>query len=256
MQGADYIFCFQDKNYRFWQPDSDGKIVCTAQPYFIDFAPVEWEGIEITDVLNERYWGADRSVTSNFSNVFDAAQILKHIFYKLGNEEEVYFTILSQELEYLPGVSYGYWYRQIFRGEVDLSEFSHEGAKVNIRCLEEGLVKYLKSNENTVYEFPMNVPEAINVKMDGINLKNIKWFGTADESANVSIAGVGPTTKTRYYPITYIHTQVDGTNVNLNAQTITMSEFVGITYSTSDQWFLEAIADTTINISITDFRGG
>ncbi len=36
--------------------------------------------------------------------------------------------------------------------------------------MEDGLAKFLKANENTVYEFPMNVPDAINIKMDGINL--------------------------------------------------------------------------------------
>lgn len=66
--------------------------------------------------------------------------------------------------------SYGYWYRLIYKGDIDLSTFNHAGAKVTCNTLEDGLPKFLKANEATVYELPFDVPEAINVKMDGILL--------------------------------------------------------------------------------------
>lgn len=76
--------------------------------------------------------------------------------------------------------SYGYWYKQIYRGEVDLSEFKHDGAKVTCTTLEDGLAKYLKANENTIYELPLKDSNAVTVKMDGINLHNKANYTTVD----------------------------------------------------------------------------
>ena len=84
-------------------------------------------------------------------------------------------TTASMELVNVNGTTeygYGYWYKQRFRSEVDLSTYSHEGASVKATNLEDGLPKYLRANENTVEEFPMSVDDAINVKMDGIILHN------------------------------------------------------------------------------------
>jgi hypothetical protein len=65
---------------------------------------------------------------------------------------------------------YGYWYKQRFRGEFDLTTYSHEGAKVKCTTLEDGLAKYLKSNEAVFLELPLDVDEAVTVKLDGIKL--------------------------------------------------------------------------------------
>lgn len=76
--------------------------------------------------------------------------------------------------------SYGYWYKQIYCGQIDLSSYNHKGAKVTVTTLEDGLPKYLKANENTTLELPMNVPEAIFWKADGIVLKNRATFLVGD----------------------------------------------------------------------------
>lgn len=170
MQGPDYIFAFQSKDFSFWQPDANNKIVLKNKPYLLDFSPEGWDDIAIQNILNKRYWGIDRSVTIPLSYVQDGAKILKNIVLNKGIEESVYLVIARQELEYIPGESYGYWYKQIYRAEVDFSTYDHSGVKVTCNTLEDGLPKYLKANENTTYEFPMNVPEAIFVKMDGIKL--------------------------------------------------------------------------------------
>ena len=68
--------------------------------------------------------------------------------------------------------NYGYWYKQFYRAEIDLSTFKHDGPKVSCNTLEDGLAKFLKANENTVYEFPVNIPEAVTILSDGINLHN------------------------------------------------------------------------------------
>lgn len=172
MQGVDFLFAIQDKDYNFWQIDAIGNVIRSAAPYFLNFSPAGWDDISISNIRNKRYWGIDRTVTVPLAYVEDGATILKHIFYTLGIEEEVYLSLANQKLDYDPGVNYGYWYDLIFRGEVDLSTFNHAGARVTCSSVESGLPKYLKSNENTVYEMQMKVANAIYVKMDGINLHN------------------------------------------------------------------------------------
>jgi hypothetical protein len=177
MSGSDYIFCFQDKQNHFWKVDSSGKVVLSNDPYFLDFAPDGWANIAIQNIRNKRLWGVDRSVTLPLAYVQDAANILKYIFYTLGIEETVYLIIAKQTLDYLPGVNYGYWYKQLYKGEIDFSTFVHDKAKITCTTLEDGLPKYLKSNESTVYELPMSVPEAVNVELDGIStIQKANWI--------------------------------------------------------------------------------
>jgi hypothetical protein len=77
--------------------------------------------------------------------------------------------------------TYGFWYKQIFRSQLDLTTFAHTGSKVACTCLEDGLPKYLKANESTVFEFPMEVPDAIWVKMDGINMHDSLNYKDVDQ---------------------------------------------------------------------------
>jgi len=172
MQGPDFIFALQSKTHGFWQVDSTGRVINSNAPYFVEYAPDGWYDIAIQNIRNRTLWGTDRSVTIPLNYVKDAAKILKHIFYKLGTEEQVYLVIAQQKLDYTPGVEYGFWYKKCYRGEVDMSTFNHAGLKVTCTTLEDGLPKYLKANLNTTYEIPMNVADAINVKFDGINLRN------------------------------------------------------------------------------------
>lgn len=176
MQGPDLIFFFQDSLHRFWNVLSNGDVELNANPYPLQFSPDGWQETGVKNVRNRRYWGIDRMVSSDFKYVEDAAKILKHILYTRGIEESVFLVICEQNLQYDAGVSYGYWYKQIFRSEIDLSTFEHNGAYVTCATVEEGLAKHLKANENTPYEFDLSVPDAITVKMDGvIQLEKVRY---------------------------------------------------------------------------------
>ena len=170
--GADILFFLQDSQFRFWSLDSTGAVALSAQPYALVYSPDGWDDISIRNVRNKKYWGIDRSVSIPFKYVEDAAKILKYIFYNRGAEESVYLVICEQQLFYDPGVAYGYWYKQIFRSEIDLSQFDHTGALVTVPTAEEGLAKHLKANENTVYELPLDTADAVSVEMDGVILEN------------------------------------------------------------------------------------
>jgi hypothetical protein len=176
MQGNNYIFALQDKANNFYQIDKDGNVTVNSTPYFLDFSPSGWDEIAIQIIRNKNYFGVDRSVSIPLAYVKDGCKILKHILYNFGIEESVYLIIGSQKLDYTAGVNYGFWYKQIYKGEIDFSTFNHFNERVTCATLEDGLAKYLKANEKTKYELPMNVAEAINVKMDGVVLRQKSTF--------------------------------------------------------------------------------
>lgn len=180
MQGPDYIFAIMTPNNLFWQPDGMGGAVLNPNPYFLKFSPDGWADISIQNVRNMRLWGIDRSVTLPLSYINDGALILKNLFYRLGTETSANLVICKQEIEYVPGVYYNYWYRQIYKGAIDLTTGVHLGVKFTCTTLEDGLPQHFKSNEATVYELPLNVVDAVAVQMDGINLHQAAHYGFVD----------------------------------------------------------------------------
>jgi hypothetical protein len=185
-QGKDIEIFLQDKLNRFWHLTETGEVTLDANAKPIVFSPDGWQDLGIKNVRNNKYWALDRTVTVPFKYTEDGAKILKHIFYKLGSEESVYLTICEQRLDY-DGTTYGYWYKQIFKGEIDFSTFDHDGATVTVNTVEEGLAKFLRANENEAYEFDLSAAEK--VKMDGILLKNKMSFsinGIPDKSTGFS----------------------------------------------------------------------
>lgn len=245
-QGASYIFALQDKDYRFWKIDSTGNVTISAQPYFLVFGPAGWADIEIDNVRNKKYWGIDRSVTSSMAFVMDAAKILKYIWTKKGVNEEVQLMIASLKLEYTPGVEYGYWYKQVFRGQVDWNTYNHSSSKVTVNSLEEGLAKYLKARENITYEFPLDVNREY-VEMNGINLhEKLNFFdvdGIDFNTVNVGNQADGLT------PTAY--ESKEGESVNIVYQTQSMAGYPTIAATVSSlNCLMQNVGDDPVTINL------
>lgn len=171
-QGPDILFHITDENYQFYQPDKDGKLIISANPYFFKFSPDGWQDISVNNTRNATYWAVTRAISIPLAYMGDGGQVIKSIVYTFGTEmKKAYLTICSQQLHFIPGVEFAYWYKKEFRGNIDLSSFAHEGVKVTCTALEDGLPKYLKANEGVVLEIPMDDPNAEMVKWDGVTLK-------------------------------------------------------------------------------------
>lgn len=309
MQGKDYIFAIQDKDFNFYQVNGSGNVVKSSQPYFLAFAPSGWEDIAIQSIRNKTYWALDRSVTIPFDYVGDGARIIKDVFYDLDLERGLYLSILSQQLDFdevkgavnlstllpdvnnycvitgtpgetvylkltpnssdlvnifidpgdglfhqfgqltgsnpsvfplvIPGTGsysfilyfsgiavnaamstadgstvseYGFWYKQIFRGEIDLTEFTHAGFKVTSPTLEDGISKYLKANEKTEYEFQFD--EFVNVKLDGINMHDSLNYQDIDQLP-VSAGSHG---RNFFGPCTFLGSEGDNTGIYIQSE--------------------------------------
>lgn len=205
MQGKDFIYFLFDENNNSYYAYGD-TVLKSASLKPLEFTPDGWKKIQLQNIRNPTYWAIDRSFSVPLEYLKDGGQILKHIYYNFGVEAKVYMGICEQRL-YFDATHYGYYYTLLYRGEIDLANFKHDGTKVTVNIMEGGMVKLIKAYENTKYEIPVDVPEAIDIHVDGIELKNAASFSVVEGQ----ITGVA--LPNHNIPILFINSE--GTNYGL-----------------------------------------
>lgn len=169
MQGKDFIYFLLDENSNSYYAYGD-TVLNTAALKPLEFTPNGWTKIQLQNQRNQTYFAVDRSFSVPLEYLKDGGQILKHIYYNFGVEAKVYMSICEQRL-YFDNTNYGFYYTILYKGEIDLAQFKHDGTKVTVNIMEGGMVKLIKAYENTKYEIPIDVPDAVDIYMDGIELK-------------------------------------------------------------------------------------
>lgn len=187
MQGKDFLYFLTDELGRSYYVEN-GIVKVSAQPRPLEYTPEGWMEILVQLIKNQKYFALDRGVTVPLDFVEDGAIIVKDAYYKKGGKAQLWLVMSKQEL-YYDGIEYGYSYKGVYRGALDFSEFNHTGPKVTISISEDGPVKYIKANENAIYEIDVDVPEAMKIKMDGIRLRGTKRFVVIDPTYNHGIDG-------------------------------------------------------------------
>lgn len=235
MQGKDFLYFLVDELGRSYYVEN-GIVQLSAQPRPLEFTPEGWEEIEVQNARNQKYFALDRNFTLPLDFVEDGAIILKDAYYKKGLLAKVFLVISKQEL-YYDGAEYGYHYKSYYRGAIDFTEFNHAGPKVTISITEGGPVKYIKANENAVYEIEVDVPEVIKIKMDGVNLKGSKRFVVIEPTYN---HGIGTDVK-EMIPMQASNSEGYFFNIGFaeSAGSITDADYdfiQGEDLSTSDKW--------------------
>ena len=249
MQGGEFLYFLTDNNNQFYSI-ANGRLKLSATPIPLEFSPDGWQEVSIQNQRNKKYFGIDRSVTIPYTFVEDGAAILKQIFYKYGVNAQVNLIICQQQL-YYSGGEYGFWYKLLSKLDVDFSTFNHSGYKVTCNLLEGGFPKYLKSNENTTYEFPLD-ELSVNVKMDGIVLHSQSKFITINEYSNATVFPTGSKTSTVLYALTYFNTATETSGTNLIFNNIT-GGVISFDLSSSDQNFIEATGNVNVDINIKNY---
>lgn len=164
----------QPKDFLYFITDKEGKSarINNGVPEFIsvptplEYTPDGWQEKAIHFTRNSRYAGVFRSFTTPLKLVKDGAHILRDRVIKKGTEDKLYLIILWLDKSFAGG-----WiHRLLYKGEFDLTNLESEDDFVTTNILEGDLMKFIKANENTQYEIPLDVPEAIQVKSDGIEL--------------------------------------------------------------------------------------
>lgn len=216
MQGKDFIvFLFDENNNSYYQYGDTVLTSASLKP--LEFTPDGWKKIQIQNQRNQTYFALDRSFTVPLDWVKDGAQIVKYVYTNFGAEKKVYMAICEQRL-FFDATEYGFYYALLYRGELDLSNYVHDGPKVTCNIMEGGLPKLIKAYENTKYEIPVDVPDAVNILMDGIELRSAASYSVVEGQ----ITGVG--LPNHYIPIIFYNSE--GTNVGIiyDSQTITETD--------------------------------
>lgn len=136
-------------------------------PYtpWLSQSPQGWLENTVAFGRSSRYYGINRSFVVPLKFVGDGASIIRTLYYtKKGIEQQISLVVLKWNDENDD-------YELYYKGELDLGkveDLAAEGVQVSI--MEGGIVKMLKSYENTVYEFPCDgsIPENKLIEIDGI----------------------------------------------------------------------------------------
>jgi hypothetical protein len=178
VQGKDFIYFLLDENNNSYYAYGDTALL-SASLKPLEFTPDGWKKVQIQNQRNQTYFAIDRSFTVPLEYVKDGAQILKYIYYNFGVEAKVYMSICEQRL-FFDATNYGFYYTLLYRGEIDLANFKQDSTKVTVNIMEGGIPKLIKAYENTKYEIPVDVPEAVDILMDGVELKNTASYSVVE----------------------------------------------------------------------------
>jgi len=223
---------YVDDNNHVLTGDAGNYFKPDGQPARLKHAPDGWKDTLVKYARNIKYWGLfrDYSVPMNF--VGDGRRILRDQFYKYGAEATVYLGIAKLDRASVP-YNYTSWYIS----ELDFTKYEETKTGVKVMAVEGGLTKFIKSNENTVYEIPIDTdPEQVFVKHDGVVLTNKANYNfvDTDEINNSDHGG--------FWLLDFIFRNQESTTPFVTFQTQTFIEN-NVGYSTkllSDNWFARA----------------
>lgn len=248
MQGKDFIYFLFDENNNSYYAYGD-TVLTTASLRPLEFTPDGWKRIQIQNQRNQTYFSLDRSFTVPLDCVKDGAQILKYIYYNFGPEAKVFMSVCEQKL-FFDATNYGFYYQLVYRGEVDFGNFKHDSTKINVNIMEGGIVKLIKAYENTKYEIPVDVPEAVDILMDGLALKNgFTYFTLADNYQ--AISGL---LDNRQYLMPFYRLNTEGPVINILRQDIQKEIDNSINFATDERYFLEALDSVSVSVELK-FKG-
>lgn len=169
MQGPQFLYFLQDKNGMF-ATFQGGFLQWTGTPTPLEFTPDGWQDLSIQEDMDAKFFGLNLTYGTPQNFVEDGAGILKTVFYNLGYNAQVTLLILEQQIYFSP-TEYGYYYTQLSKCSIDLTQYSHSGEKVTVKMLEGDLKAMFHTNEATVYEIPITLDVAKAVYLDGLKLK-------------------------------------------------------------------------------------
>ena len=171
-----YQFFLKKSDTEYYTVNNNGAVVTVSDPIAQEDAPMDWTDFKVSFARNMKYWGIFREYSIPGRFVKDSAKILRYVYYTEGIEGN---CILEVRLlnESLIGNTFGANpYELLFSGNLDFSNCSDERDFFEINVLDRGLAEAIKSNEDTIYEIPLNDPQALTVKLDGVKLRsNALW---------------------------------------------------------------------------------
>jgi hypothetical protein len=171
-QPQDWLYCLTDAQGRSYYAENGVVPPPSSTPRPLKHTPDGWQEKSIKYARNVTGMGMWRTFTTPLKYVKDAAYIVRNRLYTKGTEDKIYQVIHKLNKKFGGGWSYDFFYR----GELDLSQAEDTDTSISVNIMEGDLIKLFKANESTTYELPLDVPEAVVVKMDGHYLNEKENF--------------------------------------------------------------------------------
>lgn len=209
-------------------------IVRDVITYVLPTSPSGWEGSLITVSRNEVYYGMMRTFTVPMDFVLDGAWILRTEFYQYGIQGNVLFQI--EELD--PDTQA---YVVVYLGQIDFSKIKDEGSldgyKFQCNTMQNDLTSLIMAYENTKFEIPLSVTDAVAVNMPGIQL---------NETANLNFNASADFRSNAFFVLNVVTNQINSVNASVQNSGFVAQDTPDFT--TTGEWFFKAQCDTQIQL--------
>jgi hypothetical protein len=208
MMPLDFLYCLVDDMGRSYTVNN-GIVETSSTPAPLPISPDGWQDKSIKYARNLKSSSLWRTYTNPLKFVKQGALIVRHFLYTKGTEAKIDLLIHRLDKRFAGG-----WiHRFFYKGELDLSQAEDNDTNISVNVMEGGLSKLLKANENTPYEIDINVPEAVDVKMEGpVFLGTRKWVVP-------SVTLTGELAAAHQSPISYVSGEFDNIGIVGGTQT-------------------------------------
>lgn len=235
-QPKDWLYTLTDDQGRSYYVQNGSVQSPVAIPKPLTYTPDGWQDKSIKYARNTTNFGMWRTFTTPLKYVKDAALIVRDQLYRFGFERKLYQVIHRLDKKFGGGWVHKFFYR----GELDLSQVDDTDTSVQVNIMEGDLIKLFKSNENTIYEIDIDVPDAVKVKMDGTFMQaSAKYVIQKGNVGGLHLPG-------------WLFINSEGTNFAAQTQTVYLKAG-SITTSTSDKWILRNISEEAITFNLKGF---
>ena len=239
----EFLYFLTDDQGRSYYTSGE-RVDVSSTPVPLKNTPSGWDEKSIKWTRSFSKPGVVRAFTLPLKAVKDAATIVRQLFYTGFVQAALNLVILKRDL--ITNVFDAY-----FVGAVDSSQYRGFTDGANMQVMEGGLSQLVKASEDTTYEIPLNVPEAVNINFDGVEmLSEVRTLNYKDyiQSGDIFTPNVRHSRYTNVgIIITGTETQYPSIVWNQNTQ-YQDSNNSDIADAFKDQWLFKANDNANLNI--------
>lgn len=238
ISSKEWLAVLLTENGASYYVDDNGNVRISLIPKPLSNMFEGWADIVINYGRSAKYFGLDRTYNSSYKFVKDGATILRYLLYGGRSiESKVYLGLLK-----LNNVDNGN-YELYYKAEIDLSQAVNDpDTGVTVEVMQDGPVKYIRANENIVYD--LNCDE-LTVNLDGVRYS---------DTFNYFTGGVTRIDKNEQYIIPVNFVSNEGQNVNIKKGDSTLEQIFGdieTALLASDNYFFSTLATLSVEVSGT-----
>ena len=133
-----------------------------GETYELDQSPNDWDETEVSYEKSTNYSGLVRSFSFPLAFVLRGAKLIRKKLYTDGIDGKA--TFIAELLN-----KSTWQYELFYEGDLDLSTAKDIHTSLEVNIMEGGLSANVKAYENVKYEIPLDDPEAITIRLPGID---------------------------------------------------------------------------------------